>query len=82
MPFILRIHTLNQRVKGIHAKFNVAKLIREKNHIRDPSVIDYHLNKGYERYFEAESHNTYTPYLYQFLLPNVKIKLKLCCLSP
>ena len=73
MPFILRIHTLNQRVKSIHAKFNVAKLIREKHHIRDPSVIDYHLNKGYERYFEAESHVGYTPHLYQFLSPTVKL---------
>jgi len=70
IPFIVRIHQLQTRIKPVHAKLNIAKYIREKAHVREPWLVDLLVTKGYERMFEAEQHHTYAPLLYVFLSPS------------
>jgi len=63
------ITDLPNRVEPIQAKLNLAEVFREKDHLRDPALIDQWVTRGYERLIEAEQHHTYSQYLSQFLCP-------------
>lgn len=46
-------------------------MFKDKEHIRDPVVIDHHVYRGYEQLVEAEWKYAYTPILYPYLCPVV-----------
>jgi hypothetical protein len=64
MPFILRIHNMNKIVTVFGAMRNVADLIRENNHYRDPAHVDNLVERAYEYLLEAEQHHCQHSYLY------------------
>ena len=71
IPFILRIHLMDQRVTKHQAKANVALWFREKKHLRSPHFIDYLVNKSYELLYQAEQHHTADGLINTFLSPDV-----------
>ena len=73
MPFILRVNELSTRVTPIQARLNLMEVFRDKQHMRDPGVIDNHVFRGYEMLVEAEWKYAYTPILYAYLCPLVNI---------
>ena len=61
------------RINPIQANLNIAKLFREKAHLRDPHLVDQYITKGYERIYETEFHITPTPTFVKFVCPEVGI---------
>jgi len=70
-PFLLRIHNIYSKVNPVQAKINCARLFKEKSHLRDPTIIDHHIAKGYDALSEAEQHYCQNTHLYQFFCPRV-----------
>ena len=68
-PILLRIHNLYTKVNPVQAKINCARLFREKSHLRDPSIVDHYVVKGYDALSEAEQHYCQNTHLYQFFCP-------------
>jgi hypothetical protein len=73
----LRIHELTWRVNPTQAKLTLAQVFREKSHLRDTAQIDFWVTQGYIKVMEAEQHHTYSPFLFQYLTPSVKISIKI-----
>ena len=71
MPFILRIHDLQPKVTSVQAQLNLAECFREHSHLRDPSIIDDLVFRGYEKLIEAEQLFTFPTYLHQFICQDV-----------
>jgi len=64
---------LATRVTPIQARLNLMQVFKEKDHMRDPGVIDAHVYRGYEMLVEAEWKYAYTPILYSYLCPLVNM---------
>ena len=47
IPFILRIHNMHGRVSPVGAMKNLGNYIREKDHLRDPYLVDHSVMNGY-----------------------------------
>eukprot|EP00330_Aristerostoma_sp_ATCC50986_P009853 CAMPEP_0114589142 /NCGR_PEP_ID=MMETSP0125-20121206/11670_1 /TAXON_ID=485358 ORGANISM="Aristerostoma sp., Strain ATCC 50986" /NCGR_SAMPLE_ID=MMETSP0125 /ASSEMBLY_ACC=CAM_ASM_000245 /LENGTH=156 /DNA_ID=CAMNT_0001785893 /DNA_START=90 /DNA_END=560 /DNA_ORIENTATION=+ len=73
MPFILRIHDLQPKVTSVQAQLNLAECFREHSHLRDPSIIDDLVFRGYEKLIEAEQLFTFPTYLHQFICQDNKL---------
>lgn len=56
-------------VTPVGAMRNIGEIIRLKSHIRDPSLVDQAVSKGYESLLEAELHYTEGPLFYHLILP-------------
>ncbi|KAM3147022.1 hypothetical protein pb186bvf_000738 [Paramecium bursaria] len=67
LPFILRIMDFNNVVSQNQAMLNVANIFRQKAYIRDPSLVDWNITKGYEILQQAEWHYLNRDHLYQYL---------------
>ena len=61
------------RVNPVQAKLNCARLFKEKAHLRDPSIVDHYIAKGYDALSEAEQHYCQNTHVFQFLSPKVKL---------
>ncbi|EAS01618.1 NADH dehydrogenase, putative (macronuclear) [Tetrahymena thermophila SB210] len=69
IPFILRIHNIGTKFTAQQAMINFGNYIRERNHYRDPGLIDHRIQLGYELLYEAEMHFSQHTILMQYLSP-------------
>ena len=54
VPFLIRIYGMQQKTTAYEAKKNVAEFLREKRHLRNPSEIDFYVQKAYDALHDCE----------------------------